>query len=413
MKYIKLFSVALFLSFALSGCYTKLATDDPYEKEYSVIKSDNVQNPQQNEDDVEYDTVYVDDNGNPIEDDQNASSENTYYINNYYNDYDIYHHYFDTYTPCFYCDPFYVGGVGGLIVVGGWYYYSYPPYYYYPGYIVYPPTVFYPYPPYYYDPYFYPYPKTKTRRYYAGLRNNFGRNAMRSGFSHSRRRSGTVATSYNGNNPHGNSSRKGRQVNLDDLTTGTYSGGNNGNANGTKLSSDDLRKKRSGKDFTSSKKKKSYRTSPPVHQKRKEKINAENQSVQQKKRNKNYTISPPVHKNGKGRITQERKPKKKVIIYKKYSTSNNRAGSLKKHRYERRSGKSDYSRHQKSGYKSKSKSRSKSYGRSSSRYNDSSRRYTPPSRSSRSGSMRTSGSSRSYGGSRSRGGNSRNSRRGR
>ncbi len=389
MKNIKIL-LAFVLSLGLTGCYTQIAKDDPYAEEYKVVKEQN--DYAQNE--TEYDTVYVDE-------DEPSADTDIYYINNYYyDDFDIYRHYFTGYTPCFYCDPFFYAPV---VLVGGWYYY-YPNVYYAPGY-------YYPYPPYYYgSPY-----KVRRRYYHAGLRNNFGRYSLTRTRRHSRatRRYGTTVARNDVRRAGVSDSRKGKQVNLDDLIVGRNGGGKK---KGSGKSGAVSAVKIGGKEVAAGtgKNKSKYRTSPPVREPKPVKKSGDAISVQAKKKHKNYELHPPVKQQTTGKKQSVKKnaksSKKKVLIYKKRNSQNSR------NNYRPASGRrsSGHSTYRSGGRSSSGKTRSgSSSGRSGNRGYSSpshgrSHGYTAPRSSggsSRGGTTRRGGSS-----SRSR---STNSRRGR
>ncbi len=374
MKKVKIFVIVFALSLGLSGCYTQIAKDDPYAEEYKVIKDQG----QYADSDVEYDTVYVDENGNPIEEETQAGDN--YYINNnyYFDDFDIYRHYFLGYSPCFYCDPFFYAPV---VLVGGWYYFA-PPYYYFPPsyYTIYP----YPYPGYPYYGYYPPYYDYNdggnvvyNPPYNAGLRNNFGKYARRQG--RPPRRHGGV-----GRDGTSSGKRLGKQINLDDLVVGVNApkkGGNSGKIS-NKKDLDNFKKKHAGEITSGSKKKKIIRN---PHLRTPGKIS--NDETVQFAGNKKNTIGT-AHKNP--RVTQSHKKKKRIVIYKKRPTSS--AGSKKTRGY-----------HNTQSIKRERSSRSGGYKpprRSSSGGSKSRPTYKRPSGSSRSGSIgrsssRSSGSSRS------------------
>ncbi len=288
-----IFLTTLVASIGLQGCYTQIAKDDPYVEEYKIIK----ENPEQYADEeVEYDTVYVDENGNPIEEETNAGGDVYYINNNYYDDFVIYRHYFDTYSPCFYCDPYFYGSV---FIVGGWYYAYYPPVVYY-----YPPVYYYPY--YYgYPPYYYRTPY-KTRRYNARVRNYFGRSSLavtrRRGRMHAARTDENVVnrsrTERRGKTVRTGASNDNANVNLDDLIVGRNGGGKrkDGGKNVIRKNGNNSKEAITGKE-----KKRVYKTSPPVRAPKRGTITKEAVSS----------------KSGINAKKQTRQKKKKVIIYKK------------------------------------------------------------------------------------------------
>ncbi len=406
MKTLKILLISA-LVLGLNGCYTKIAKDDPYADEYKIIKDEN----QYADNDVEYDTVYVDENGNPIEEENDGD---VYYINNnyYYDDFDIYRHYFTGYAPCFYCEPFpYVS----IAFIGGWYYYTPPAYvaYYYPYY-----------PPYYYGGYYVSPYKVRTHHYYAGLRNHYGRHGYGLRRGGIKRRSGAIATAQ-GRQRSGtvrrNPNRNGNGVNLDELIVGNNSGGKKKGANGTKTTSINRKIANDEIASVSGKNKKRGENTPPVKQKR---IGSKKNEITsgKNKSKKNYQISPPVHKNGdKRRISKEPQGKKrKVIIYKKKTTPTvkRNAGYSRSSKTYSRSGSSPNRSSKDYGYKPKNRRPSSSHGttsriRSGSSGKTNSRSYSSPShrRSHSVSTPRSSGSSRrSSGSSRSRGSSSRRSR---
>ncbi len=190
MKTIKIIGMFTLLMFSLSGCYTQIAKDNPYESEYSKIKSSNTESRYYSESD----TTYSDENGNYRDDnynnysnqnsgqsayysDNNNDSDGNTYVNNYYFDDDdyffpSYRRYFWGYTPgiTIITDPWDIYYYSSCWTCYPAYYYSYyNPYYYNPYYSGYWAW----YDSYYYSPYVWNdgYYKRRTNRYYAGLRN--------------------------------------------------------------------------------------------------------------------------------------------------------------------------------------------------------------------------------------------------